>query len=68
MDFYNLLGDGFRQPVLDLMEATTRALNSYADNAGRPTISYVVQSRTDWATPDYVEEAFNLRSQQKGSD
>lgn len=62
----------YRSLVADLIKGATRALNAYADNAGKPTVSYVIQSRTaDYgATADEVEEMARAATNpmQKGRD
>lgn len=42
MNLYDFVGGNFRQPLLDLLAASTRALNAYADSRDRVPVSVVV--------------------------
>ena len=62
----------FRPLVADLIKAGTNALNTYAENKGRPTLHYNV-STSGWNVGRQdVEDAFQAwepyESTQKGSD
>ena len=65
MDLFNFLTSEFRAPVKDVLVATARALNAYADNAGKPKLSYVIQSRSDWLTPADTHDLYEKRVEGK---
>jgi hypothetical protein len=48
----------FAKPVMELITATTRALNAYADNRGKPTLTYIVQNSTTPLDATTVEKKF----------
>lgn len=65
---------GGSRAVLDLLTAATRALNAYADNAGVPTIQYVVTNHATGpndsllVSTETVQTLHHRDKMQKGTD
>jgi hypothetical protein len=57
----DILGSAYRQPVLDLIMAATRALNAYADTADKPVLNYTITTNGYNLDAGSVENFYSKR-------